>query len=137
MAITRVLPAILSDRVAESRDFYVNLLGFKVVFDTDWFVEVVSPTNSFAALGIWRRNHELVPKGFQFSPRGMVLSFQVDDVDAAHAAVMKRGHHIVQSLRNESYGQRHFMITDPDGLLLDITASIPMSEEFQTAHGIK
>jgi catechol 2,3-dioxygenase-like lactoylglutathione lyase family enzyme len=70
MPVSRVLTAILSDRLADTRDFYVHLLGFKVAFDSDFFIELVSPSNSSAQLGIWRRDHDLVPEEFRHMPRG-------------------------------------------------------------------
>ena len=36
MSVSRVLPAILSDRLAETRDFYVHLLGFQIAFESDF-----------------------------------------------------------------------------------------------------
>jgi uncharacterized glyoxalase superfamily protein PhnB len=52
----------------------------------------------------------------------------VDDMDAVLLEAERRGLKIVQSMRNESYGQRHFMTVDPNGLLLDVTSPIPMSQ---------
>jgi hypothetical protein len=34
-----------SERPAETRDFFVELLGFEVAMDMDWVVTVASPTN--------------------------------------------------------------------------------------------
>ena len=38
MAMRRSFPTVLSDRLPETRDFYVALLGFEVAFDSDWYV---------------------------------------------------------------------------------------------------
>jgi hypothetical protein len=106
------------------------------LLDSDFFIELVSPSNSSAQLGIWRRDHDLVPEEFRHMPRGVVVSFAVDDVDAVLLEAERRGLKIVQSLRNESYGQRHFMTVDPNGLLLDVTSPIPMSQDFMATHGL-
>ena len=136
MPVSRVLTAILSDRLAETRDFYVRLLGFKVTFDSDFFIELVSTANSYAQLGIWRRDHDLVPENFRERPQGIVISFAVDDVDAILLVAEGSRLKIVQAMRNESYGQRHFMTVDPNGLLLDVTSPIPMSQEFMATHSV-
>jgi catechol 2,3-dioxygenase-like lactoylglutathione lyase family enzyme len=136
MSVSKLLAAILSDRLADTKDFYISLLGFKVVFASDFFIELVSSTNSAVGLGIWRRDHELVPQDFQHQPQGVVLSFAVEDADVAYVKAEQLGLKIVQSLRNESYGQRHFMTVDPNGLLLDVTSPIAMSAEFMTIHGL-
>jgi catechol 2,3-dioxygenase-like lactoylglutathione lyase family enzyme len=44
MSFSRILTNICSDQLAESRDFYVTLLGFDVSYDSDWYVQL--KTNS-------------------------------------------------------------------------------------------
>jgi catechol 2,3-dioxygenase-like lactoylglutathione lyase family enzyme len=38
--ISRTFANILSDRLDETRDFYCELLGFALRFDSDWFVNL-------------------------------------------------------------------------------------------------
>lgn len=69
-----------------------------------------------------RRDHEFTPEPFQKPAQGVILSIQVDDVDAAYAAVVKRGLRIADELRDEAFGMRHFMVSDPNGLLVNVLA---------------
>jgi catechol 2,3-dioxygenase-like lactoylglutathione lyase family enzyme len=48
MTAQRTVPNIRSDRAAETRDFFVELLGFEVAMDLGWVVTVASPTNPSA-----------------------------------------------------------------------------------------
>jgi catechol 2,3-dioxygenase-like lactoylglutathione lyase family enzyme len=41
----RAVPNILSERPAETRDFFVDLLGFEVAMDMGWVVTLASPTD--------------------------------------------------------------------------------------------
>jgi uncharacterized glyoxalase superfamily protein PhnB len=52
--------------------------------------------------------------------RTQFISVQVDDVDAVHAAAVKRGLQIAQGLRDQDFGMRHFMVVDPNGLLVNV-----------------
>jgi len=123
MNVTRLLPNICTDRMAETRDFYVDLLGFVVRFEhLGWYIQVSSATNPQLQIGIVRRDHEFTPKPFQQPAQGVILSVQVDDVDAAYAAVVKRGLRIADALRDEAFGMRHFMVVDTNGLLVNILA---------------
>jgi ribonucleotide monophosphatase NagD (HAD superfamily) len=36
----------------------------------------------------------------------------------------------LQALRDEAFGQRHFITCDPNGVLIDVIKPIPPSEEF-------
>jgi len=123
MTVTRLLPNICTDRMAETRDFYVGLLGFVVGFEHHgWYIQVSSPTNPQLQIGIVRRDHEFTPKAFQQPAQGVMISVQVEDVDTAYAAALKRGFRVAQELRDESFGMRRFMVADPNGLLVNIFA---------------
>ena len=123
MIVTRLLPNICTDRMAETRDFYVNLLGFVVRFEhPGWYIQLSSPSNPQLQIGIVRRDHAFTPKAFQNPAQGVIISVQVEDVDAAYAGVVKRGLRIAHELRDEDFGMRHFMVADPNGLLVNILA---------------
>jgi hypothetical protein len=59
MNVTRLLPNICTDRMAETREFYVDLLGFVVRFEhLGWYIQVSSATYPQLQIGIVRRDHE-------------------------------------------------------------------------------
>ena len=123
MSVTRLLPNICTDRMEETRDFYVNLLGFVVgTVHPGWYIQLVSPTDPRLQLGIVRRDAEFTPKAFQRPAQGVIISIEVDDVDAVHAAAVKRGFTIAQGLSTQDFGMRHFMVVDPNGLLVNVLA---------------
>lgn len=121
IAVTRLLPNICTDKMEETRDFYVELLGFVVGFEHEgWYIQMASPTNPQLQVGIMRRDHEFTPKAFQHQAQGVILSVQVEDVDVAYAEVRERGFEIAHQLYDESFGMRRFMVADPNGLLVNI-----------------
>lgn len=123
MAVTRLLPNICTDRMAETRDFYVGLLGFVVGFEhRGWYIQMSSPTNPQLQIGIVRRDHQFTPKAFQQPAQGVIISVQVEDVDAAYDTALKRGFSTAHELRDESFGMRRFMVADPNGLLVSVFA---------------
>lgn len=122
MTISRIIPNICSDRLAETRDFYVNLLAFEVTFDSDWFVQVTAPGNPSLGIGIIRRDHELVPVPFQQAPQGAFVTVVVEDADDVFERAQQLGADVVQPPRDEFYGQRRFLVTDPSGFLVDVSS---------------
>ena len=120
MTLQRILTNICSDRLAESRDFYVELLDFTVKYDSDWYVQLVSKENAEFEFGIIRRDHELVPLKYQTSPGGVYVTFVVSNVDQSYEKALAMKLTIVQPPRNEFYGQRRFLTVDPNGFLIDI-----------------
>ena len=116
----RILTNIGSDDLSASKDFYVELLGFNVKYDSDWYVQLCSPENSEIEYRIIKRNHELMPSEYQKLPNGMYVTFVVPDVDVIYKKALEMHISIIQEPRNEFYGQRRFLTKDPNGCLIDI-----------------
>ena len=131
-----LFPDICSDDVAASRDFYVALFGFRVAFEIDWYVQLQSPADANLQLAFVRRGHDSVPAGFGEPPRGVLVTIETEDVDAAHERARELGVPIVYALRDEVWGQRHFMAKDPNGLLVDVVQLIPPAPSFLREHGL-
>jgi catechol 2,3-dioxygenase-like lactoylglutathione lyase family enzyme len=92
VTISRTVPNIRSNRPTETRDFFVELLGFEVAMDMDWVVTVASPSNPSAQVTIVG-NDDMAAPG---------ISVEVADVDAVHAKAVERGFEIAYPLRDES-----------------------------------
>ncbi len=110
MTINRAVPNIRSNRPAETRDFFVRLLGFEVAMDLGWVVTVVSPTNPSAQVTIVG-NEDMAAPG---------ISVEVSDVDAVHAKAVEQGLAIAYSLRDEEWGVRRFMLREPGGTIINV-----------------
>ncbi|RYE51971.1 MAG: glyoxalase, partial [Rhizobiaceae bacterium] len=61
---------------------------------------------------------------------GMLISFEVDDPDAIYARLQAAGVKILRTLRDEDFGQRHFIAADPNGVMIDVIKPIPPSAEY-------
>ncbi|MBM7460055.1 VOC family protein [Rhodococcus coprophilus] len=129
MTTNSIFPVIPARDVARSRDFYSGLLELTVVFDSGWYVQLQAPGNDVVQLGILEQGHHTVPVGFRTTPAGVLVSVEVDDVDRLYAGAVEAGLPVVSPLRDEVFGQRHFMTTDPDGLLVDVITVIPYAAE--------
>lgn len=106
------MPNIKSETPAETRDFFVDLLGFDVAMDMGWVVTVASPTNRSAQVTIISNDDPAAPG----------ISVDVDDVDAVHARAVEQGLEIAYSLRDEEWGVRRFMLREPSGTLVNVVS---------------
>ena len=118
MSIKRVVPNITTDRVEESRGFYVSLLGFQVAMDMGWIVTLASPSNPTAQLSLVRGEVADV------APQRVTLSIEVPDVDEIHAKAISHGHQIVYPLTDEPWGVRRFHVADPNGVTVNVLSHI-------------
>lgn len=128
MKINRLLTNLCSDDLPKTRDFYVTLFDFSVPFESDWFVSLVSSDQGLA-LGIIDRTHELVPADYQTTPQGFYLTIIVEDVDQAYTLAQDAGFPIISPPTDTFYGQRRMLLTDPNGVLVDVSSPIPNFNE--------
>lgn len=112
MSIRRVVPDINSDRLDESRAFYVGVLGFQVAMDLGWVVTFASPANPTAQITLMRSDGSprLVPQ----------VTVEVADVDAVHAVAVRQGADVVYPLTDERWGVRRFFLRDPNGVIINV-----------------
>lgn len=130
MKCTQYYPVLMTAHVAETAKFYVDHLGFKPVFDSDWYVHLQSVDDESVNLAILQAGHETIPLAEPARVGGLLLNFEVDDVDAEYARLKAEGLPILLPLRDEPFGQRHFITRDPNGVLIDIVKPIAPSAEY-------
>lgn len=130
MKTTSYYPVLMVDDVAATAAFYVEHFGFKSLFDGDWYVHLQSVADETVNLAILNGDHETIPVEGRGRASGVLINFEVEDVDAVHDRLQAAGLPILRSLRDEAFGQRHFITRDPNGVLIDVIKPIQPSEEF-------
>lgn len=123
-------PVIACENVAETAAFYTAHFGFNVVFEADWYVHLQSGADENVNLAILDCTHETVPDGYRNPVQGLLLNFEIDDVDAEYARLKDAGLPILRDIKSEDFGQRHFITRDPAGVMIDVIKVIPPSAEF-------
>ncbi|MGN6305069.1 MAG: VOC family protein [Mesorhizobium sp.] len=130
MKTTSYYPVLMTGDVTATMRFYVEHFRFKPLFESDWYVHLQSTEDKRVNLGIVQGDHETIPEAGRGRASGLLINFEVRDVDAVHARVAAAGLPILRSLRDEPFGQRHFITQDPNGVLIDVIKPIPPSAEF-------
>lgn len=117
---------IITTRLAESKDFYTNHLGFGVTFENEFYLLLHTP-NHEAEISFLLPNHPSQQPFFHppFLGQGMYLTIEVEDVDSIYSHLKKKGIPIKIEIRNEPWGDRHFAIEDPNGIGIDIVKYSP------------
>lgn len=130
MRTTSYYPVIMTGDVAGTAAFYVEHFRFKVLFEADWYVHLQSAEDDCVNLAILDGDHETIPAEGRGRVGGMLLNFEVEDADAEYERARNSGLPILLELRDEDFGQRHFITADPNGVLIDIIKPIPPSAAF-------
>jgi uncharacterized glyoxalase superfamily protein PhnB len=130
MKSTAYYPVILTADVAGTSEFYQVHFRFRALFDSGWYVHLQSSEDRRVNLGIVHGDHETIPAAGRGRVSGLILNFEVKDPDAVYERVKTAGLPILHSLRDEAFGQRHFITADPNGVMIDVIKPIPPSAEF-------
>lgn len=131
MKITQYYPVLMTDRVEPTAQFYEQHFRFVRQFSSDWYVHLQSTDDPSVNLAILDGDHDSIPAGARGGcAGGLLLNFEVADVDAEYARAQSEGLDVQLSLRDEAFGQRHFIVRAPNGVLIDVIQPIPPSAEF-------
>ena len=128
MLTRRMDLTISTNKLEQSRDFYRDILGFALVFENDNYIEMLAEGGT--TMGVSFVTPEL-SGGEKFTGEGIILSFEVADVDAEFARLKASGVRILEELRDKAWGERSFVINDPNGVHVYIYKSIPPTPEYQ------
>ena len=129
MTLTSVYPVLMSADAAAAARFYQDHFGFEPTFESDWYVSLRRGAWELAVLD---STHETIPAGYRDrAASGMLLNLEVEDVDGEYRRLVQRGGLTeVLPIRSEAFGQRHFIVAAPDGVLVDVITPIEPSESY-------
>ena len=122
----RLNAGIITDKLAETKEFYTQKLNFGVTFENEFYLLMHTP-NQQAEISFLKPNHPSQKPIFQpeFKGKGVYLTIEVAEVDKEYTRLKKQGVNIEIDLRDEPWGDRHFAIVDPNGIGIDIVTYNP------------
>ena len=112
---------VITEKIAETKAFYTEVLNFGVTFENDFYLLLHTPGHT-AEISFLLPNHPSQKPLFQpaFNGNGMYLTIEVDNVDEVYKTLKSKNIPIAIELRDEVWGDRHFAIVDPNGIGIDI-----------------
>jgi catechol 2,3-dioxygenase-like lactoylglutathione lyase family enzyme len=135
MTLQSSYPVLMVEDARAAADFYIRFFGFEETFSIDWYVSLRHATRPESELAFVQADHESIPAGYRTPSRGVLLNLEVSDAAGEYARLVDgNGLEPLLPLRDEAFGQRHFIVRDPAGNLVDVIENIPPSEEFATAY---
>jgi catechol 2,3-dioxygenase-like lactoylglutathione lyase family enzyme len=120
---------IITPKLAETKAFYTEILGFGVTFENEFYLLLHTP-NHEAEISFLLPNHPSQQPVFQspFQNQGVYLTIEVADVDRLYQELKQKNVELVVDLRDEPWGDRHFAIQDPNGIGIDIVKYSPTKD---------
>lgn len=128
MQIRRVDSTISTYKLQESKEFYMRYFNFRLVYESDWYIELIAPDLPTAGISFTLPQREA---GEFFNGKGLILSFEVDDVDQEYRRLTALGLKVFQEIQDKPWGERSFVVDDPNGVHIYIYKSIPPTPEYE------
>ena len=127
MKVQSLSPAFTTDKVGQTRDFFVKYFNAKVTFDCGWYVnmEFGDAGSTLQFMSPQQPEHSLS------SADGLIYNFAVDDVDAEYSRLTRAGLPVVMPLEDHPWGDRGFATQDPNGISLYLYSLREPADEFR------
>lgn len=115
-------PEVYTPKVLESKAFYCDHLGFTVKLEMEGFVVLQHAKDTGYEILFCVPDSPFVDEIFRpaFSGSGLIFQMEVDNVEEMYARLQRENVPIALQLKDEEVNGRHFTITDPNGILIDI-----------------
>lgn len=125
----RLNAGIITNKLELTKQFYVDKLGFHIVWEADWFILLATPTGADTISFLVPNHPTQEISNFQhaFNGSGIYLTIEVDNVDEYYELSKTKGIEIALPIRTEQWGDRHFAIVDPNNIGIDFVTHTPVS----------
>lgn len=117
-------PGIVTADFYGTWDFYSAHLGFRTVTECDHFVQLAHPSGAQLAVLRHELNGEVPELVSATEGRGLWLNVDVADADAEYERLRTAGLQIVSAPEDKPWGERMFIVRDPNGVLVALAHRI-------------
>jgi len=124
MRITGSAISLTVDDVPASAKFLADHFGFSERMAADGFASLHNDSQSQGPDIIFLRTGiEVLPDELrERRAAGVIVAFVVDDLEAEEARLRTAGVPITMPIREEPWGERLFMVTDPNGVVYELVS---------------
>jgi catechol 2,3-dioxygenase-like lactoylglutathione lyase family enzyme len=130
MTPNKLYPLILSDKLAETKAYYTEKLGARVVIDQENYLQLRfgddddDPELAFMVPQTLDLLGGVLPR---FAGQGLLVSIPTENADASHATMKTKGADVRVGPLDKPWGWRSFVVRDPNGVLLDFFHALDKS----------
>jgi uncharacterized glyoxalase superfamily protein PhnB len=120
MKITASAVSLNVEDVAASAGFLTTHFGFTEEMSADGFVSLARQDTGMNVVFL-RRGMDMLPEDQRHDHAcGLILAFEVDNLEAELARLQAEGVTVSMPLRSEAWGERAFQVRDPNGVIIEL-----------------
>lgn len=121
MQITASAISLNVDDVTASATFVKQHFGFSEDMSADGFISLSRKDAGFNLIFLRTGLESFKPTQMRgHRADGLLIVFVVDDIDGEYARLQAEGVSITTPIETESWGERFFQVTDPNGVVIQL-----------------
>lgn len=118
--ITSSAVSLNVEDVAASSSFLINHFGFREAMAADGFASLTRDDAGMNVVFLRRGLPSLPADQRDDHASGLILAFEVDDLEGELARLQAEGVTITMPLTAEEWGERAFQVRDPNGVIVQL-----------------
>jgi catechol 2,3-dioxygenase-like lactoylglutathione lyase family enzyme len=118
--ITSSAVSLNVEDVAASSSFLINHFGFSEAMAADGFASLTRDDAGMNVIFLRRGLPTLPDDQRDDHAKGLILAFEVDDLEGELARLQAEGVTITMPLTAEEWGERAFQVRDPNGVIIQL-----------------
>ena len=124
--IETAYPLFVTNNLSDLKDYYSENFGFEAVFFEPNFYLHLLHSESGQQLGFLMPDHPSQPAFLHSATSniGSIITFEVPSAKDAWQIAKDTGLNIVLDYTEESWGQNHLLVRDPQGLMIDLVENV-------------
>ena len=126
MKFRRITPDIASNKIEESKQFYIDFIGLKLAMDMGWILTFISESNPTAQINLLQSDKEEIDNS------NVMISIESSDVDEMYNKAMAQNITIVYPLKTEEWGVKRFFVKDPNGVTVNLMSDVDKTESAES-----
>lgn len=112
-------PILVSDQLVDTVNFYEDYFGFVPMVEKDGYTLLQNKQNPDSCIAVFAKTHQCVAQ-FGQSVQGVILTLAVDDIEGAYNHLYMEGLELYKEMGVDILGARHFVVYDPNGILVNV-----------------
>ncbi|MCW6006881.1 VOC family protein [Micromonospora sp. CPCC 205371] len=120
MKITSSAVSLNVEDVAASSSFLINHFGFREAMAADGFASLTRDDAGMNVIFLRRGLPTLPADQRDDHASGLILAFEVEDLEGELARLQAEGVTITMPLTAEEWGERAFQVRDPNGVIVQL-----------------
>ena len=78
-------------------------------------------------LGFTKKTNTVIPEQHRKTPQGVMINYPVKDVQKMYDHLYQEGLTLLNEPENAPCGRKHFMVEDPNGILIDVAEDLDIA----------